>query len=299
MRVLITGGTGLIGTGLQSALISEGHSVVVLTRRPSISGQDSIQWNPESGSLNVRQLEGFDAVVHLAGEGIGDGRWTSARKARIVNSRVVSTRLLSEAIAGLETPPKVLIASSAIGYYGDRGDEMLTEDSDPGSGFLSELCVDWEKAVSPVADRGVRVVNTRIGVVLARNGGALGQMLPIYRLGLGGRLGSGRQFWSWIGFDDLIGGMMFALGNAALSGPVNLVSPHPVRNAEFSDTLARAVHRPAIFPAPAFALRLLLAEMADALLLASMRVAPTRLQGAGYQFKQSSLDSALQALLSR
>jgi uncharacterized protein (TIGR01777 family) len=288
----------LIGQGLGKELSAVGHAVTLLSRRASVAGYPSIQWDPDNGKLEGKQLEGFDAIIHLAGEGIGDQRWSVARKEQIVRSRVASSRLLAKAIGEMHTPPKVLISTSAIGYYGDRGEELLTEESGPGKGFLSDLCVEWEKAVSPVKDRGVRLVIFRIGVVLSTEGGALAEMLRHYRFGLGGKLGSGKQYWSWVGYQDLISAIIFALGTDKLVGPVNLVAPNPVTNAQFNAALGAALHRPAFMTAPGFALRLVLGEMADALLLASMRVDAKRLREAGFRFQQVELESTLKSLLS-
>ncbi len=298
MRVLITGGTGLIGQGVKRQLRAESNEVLILSRKPAVKGE-AIQWDPDTGKIDRSSLEGFDAIVHLAGENIGAGRWTAARKARILKSRVDSTRLLAETIVRLDSPPNVVISSSAVGYYGDRGDELLTEESTPGTGFLTDVCVAWEDAIRPVIDRGIRTVIPRIGVVLTPDGGALQQMLSLYWFGLGGKLGSGKQYWSWIAYSDVINGMIFALGNSSLSGPVNFVAPHPVTNEEFNATLASILHRPAFFAAPRFALRLTLGEMADALLLSSMRVSPSKLLHAGCQFEHPELDDALRAVLSR
>lgn len=298
MRVLITGGTGLIGQGVRKQLRAEGADVLILSRKPAVTGE-SIQWDPDAGRIDHSSLEGFDAIIHLAGENIGAGRWTDARKERILRSRVDSTRLLAETIVQLESPPQVVISSSAIGYYGDRGDELLTEESAPGAGFLTDVCVAWENAIQPVVKRGIRTVIPRIGVVLTPEGGALQQMLPLYKFGLGGKLGSGKQYWSWIAFEDVIGGMIFALRSPALNGPVNFVAPHPVTNSEFNSSLASTLHRPAFFAAPRFALRLALGEMADALLLSSMRVSPSKLKQGSYQFAHVELGPALRAILSR
>lgn len=298
MRVLITGGTGLIGQGVRKQLLVEGAEVLILSRKPAVTGE-SIQWDPDAGKIERSSLEGFNAIIHLAGENIGAGRWTAARKARILKSRVESTRLLAETIARLESPPKVVISSSAVGYYGDRGDELLTEESKPGTGFLTEVCLAWEDAIRPVVARGIRTVIPRIGVVLTPDGGALQQMLRLYKLGLGGKLGSGDQYWSWIAYSDVVKGMTFALRSSSVSGPVNLVAPQPVTNGEFNAKLASILHRPAFFAAPRFALRLALGEMADALLLSSMRVSPSKLVQAGYQFEHNELGDALRAVLSR
>lgn len=299
MRILVSGATGLIGRKLSGVLEKEGHTVFALTRRASIGSQASITWDPENGKLDPDQIEGFDAIIHLAGENIGGGRWTDARKALILNSRVKGTRLLCEAIEKLQSPPKVLISSSAIGYYGNRGDELLNEESGPGSGFLSDVCVAWEKATDPAIARGVRVVILRTGIVQTAEGGSLQRMLLPFRFGMGGKFGSGKQWWSWIGIDDVIEVVGFALKSEKLRGPVNLVAPHPITNAEFTKILARVLNRPAIASVPQFVLRLVLGEMADALLFSSARVEPKKLREAGYQFHQAELEPTLRTLLSR
>lgn len=297
MRLLISGGTGLIGEALQRRLRGSGDKYVILSRRPG-SGGGVIQWDPESGVIDKAALEGFDAVVHLAGESIAGRRWTDAQKKRIFDSRIQSTSLLATTLASLHQPPQLFVSSSAIGYYGDRGDEWLTEGSGAGNGFLSQVCVEWEKAAAPLVATGCRVIHIRLGVVLSRKGGALGQMLPLYRLGLGGKLGSGRQYWSWISLTDVIEAICFAVQTTELSGPVNLVGPAPVTNGEFNQTLASLLHRPALFHVPGFALRLAMGEMADELLLASIRVRPSKLESAGYRFQHASLIDALKAALS-
>jgi uncharacterized protein (TIGR01777 family) len=299
MRILVTGATGLIGAKLTGVLENDGHTVIALTRRASIDRQVSITWDPESGKLDPNEIEGFDAVIHLAGENIGGGRWTDARKARILNSRVNGTRLLCDAIEKLQSPPKVLISSSAIGYYGDRGDALLNEASGPGSGFLPDVCVAWEKATESAATCGVRVVLLRTGIVQTPEGGSLQRMLLPFKLGIGGKFGNGKQWWSWIGIEDVTNVIQFALMNEKLAGPVNLVAPHPVTNDEFTKILARVLKRPAITPIPQFALKLLLGEMADGLLFSSARVEPKRLSEAGYQFHQTELEPTLRSLLSR
>lgn len=268
---------------------------LVRTRPASATGD--AWWNPEAGQIDPPGPDGFDAVVHLAGEGIATGRWTAARKARIRDSRIHGTTLLAGAIARAARPPRVLVSASAIGYYGDRGEAVLKEDAAPGQGFLPDVCRAWEEATSPAEGRGVRVVRLRIGVVLSPKGGALAKMLPPFRLGLGGRLGSGRQYMSWVSLDDLVGVIRAALQNEALRGPVNAVSPQPVTNTAFTAALAAALHRPAIFPMPAAAARLLFGEMADALLLASARVEPARLTAAGHVFRHPTLPAALRDLL--
>lgn len=296
MKVLVTGFTGLIGSHLVRALQNAGHEVLGLSRRSGHKDLRTIQWDPQNGKLNASELEGLDAVVHLAGETIV-GRWTVAKKARILNSRKQGTELLSATLAKLQQPPRVLVSASAIGYYGNRGAEMLREESAPGSGFLAETCVHWEAATAPATQRGIRTVLPRIGIVLSTEGGALAEMLLPFKLGVGGVIGGGAQYWSWIAFEDLIGALQFALTNEALRGPVNLVAPQAVTNREFTKTLGRVISRPTIFPLPAFAARLILGEMADDLLLSSARIAPAKLVLNGYSFKHGDLEGALRAML--
>jgi len=296
MKVLITGASGLIGNAIRPALASAGHSSSALVRRTPVACE--VQWNPAQ-PLDPRNLEGFAAIVHLAGKSIS-GRWSGKFKREVRESRVVGTRTL--AIAAAESyrstgQPRVIVAASATGYYGNRGDEELTEESTPGSGFLAEVCQEWESAATPAADAGVRVVNLRIGVVLAKHGGALPAMLPAFRVGLGGPVGSGRQYWSWITLDDVVGAFLFALNSEVLHGPVNAVAPAAVRNAEFVRALAKALHRPAIFPLPAFVVRTVFGEMGEALLLGSARVRPAKLEAAGYKYRHPELGEALNATL--
>jgi uncharacterized protein (TIGR01777 family) len=292
----VTGSSGLIGSALLPVLIAQGQSVTRLVRSQS-QDDNTIEWRPEAESLNHSALEGYDAVIHLAGEPVAQ-RWTPATKQRIQASRVGTTRLLCEALAGLSAPPKVIISASATGYYGNRGDEVLHESSAVGSGFLSELCCAWEVATEPAHSCGIRVVHLRFGIVLSPRGGALSSMLLPFRLGLGGRIGSGQQYWSWITLDDAVGAICHVLNTPTLHGAVNVVSPHPVRNQEFTHVLATALGRPAIFPVPAFAIRLAMGQgVADELLLASARVAPAQLQATGYSFRHPQLDSALRNLL--
>ena len=254
-------------------------------------------WEPATGALSPGALDGVDGVVHLAGENIAAGRWTAARKARIRDSRVDGTRRLSEALARLEQPPKTFIVASAIGFYGDRGDERVTEASAPGSGFLPEVCQAWEAAAAPASDAGIRVVHLRIGIVLTPAGGALGQMLLPFKMGVGGVIGSGRQYMSWVALDDVLASVLHALRTEGLSGPVNVVAPNAVTNAEFTNALGRVLRRPTVLPMPAFAARLVFGEMGDALLLASARVEPTRLEESGFVFGYPVLDGALGYLL--
>lgn len=298
MRVLISGASGFLGQALTRALQLAGHQVVALVRRSPRA--DQMPWDPEQ-PLDPTKLAGRDAVVHLAGKNIA-GRWTEKFKQQVLDSRVHGTRTLATAAAESfrrSGQPRVFVSASAAGYYGDRGDELLTEESAPGTGFLAEVGQQWEAATAPASDAGVRVVCLRIGVVLGRDGGALKTMLLPFRLGLGGRIGDGQQYMSWIALEDVIGAMMFALDNETVRGPVNAVAPAPVRNEEFVRTLAGVLHRPAMFPLPAFAVRSLLGEMGQELLLSSTRIAPAKLQAAGYTFRYPDLEAALQAQLAK
>ena len=297
MHVLVTGATGLVGSALIPFLTTGGHRVTRMGR--SQAGEGAVRWDPEEGVLNGADLEGFDAVVHLAGENIAGGRWTAAQKARIRDSRVKGTGLLCETLARLDRPPKTLVCASAIGYYGDRGEEALTEASAPGEGFLPEVCRAWEGATEPAVRKGIRVVNLRFGVVLSAEGGALAKMLFPFRMGAGGVLGSGRQYMSWIALDDAAGVIHHALVTDALRGPANAVSPQPVTNREYTKMLGRGLRRPTIFPMPAFAARMAFGEMADALLLSSQRVVPRRLEETGYIFRLPDLEGALRHVLGR
>jgi uncharacterized protein (TIGR01777 family) len=296
MKILISGSTGLIGSALIPALQSGGHETVRLVRlsSPGTNPRNgSVTWDPKSGQLNATELEGIDAAIHLAGENIAASRWTPAQKARIRESRVSGTQLLAGTLAKLKTLPKTLVCSSAIGFYGDRSDERLNEDSPPGAGFLADTCREWEAAAKPAADRGIRVVHLRTGIVLASQGGALAKMLTPFRLGIAGIVGSGQQYMSWISLDDLVAVISFALSKETLRGPVNAVAPNPVTNHEFTKTLGRVLRRPTVFPMPAFAARLAFGEMADRLLLASARVEPKRLIEAGFRFRFPELEAAL------
>lgn len=300
MNVLVSGSTGLVGTALIPLLTTGGHEVVRLVRSKARSpSKEMVHWDPDQSMIDVAGLEGIDAVVHLAGEPIAKHRWNDKVKQKIRNSRNRPTQLLCEALAKLSRPPKVLVSASAIGYYGDRGDDLLTEESAPGTGFLPEVCSDWEAACEPARAAGIRVVNLRIGLVLAGNGGALSSMLTPFKMGVGGIMGNGRQYWSWIALDDLLGSIVHSLQTESVRGPVNGVSPNPVTNAEFTRVLGKVLHRPTIFPMPAFAARLVLGEMADDLILASCRLQPTRLLGTGYQFRHPDLEAALRHVLGR
>lgn len=302
MKVLVTGSTGLVGNALVSDLRRAGHIVCRLVRpetrvdsHAAPQGFD-VKWNPATGELGGAAV-GADAVVNLAGASIADRRWTAERKELLRTSRVESTAALVKALAKMAARPRVLLSASAIGYYGNRGDEILKEESAPRSDFLSGIVKEWEGEALKAEVLGIRVVLARFGVILAKNGGALPTMLRPFRLGAGGRLGSGQQWMSWITLDDAIAILRFGLENGAVRGPLNVVSPEPVRNVEFTAALAKALHRPALFPAPAFALRLALGEMADALLLASQRVVPEQLERLGYHFLNEDLAAALTSLL--
>ncbi len=296
LRVLISGGTGLVGTALSAFLATGGHTVVHLSRSARPGLFPTLVWQPDKGELAAHELEGFDAVVHLAGESIASGRWSPAIKQRIRNSRVQGTQLLCERLATLAKPPRVVISASATGVYGDRGNEVLTEQSPPGQGFLVDVATAWEAATSALQGR-CRVVCPRFGIVLSAQGGALRSMLPPFVWGVGGRVGSGRQYWSWIALDDLLYGLQECLFREEIAGPVNFVAPTAIDNRQFTQELASAVNRPAWFPVPAVALRLLLGEMANELLLASTRVQPTVLQNVGYEFAYPTLPAALAHVL--
>ena len=296
MKILIGGSHGLVGTALVKSLETYGHEVFRLVRHAP-TAKTEVEWSPDRYSIALARIEGFDAVVNLAGESIAEGRWTEDKKRRIRESRVKGTKLLGDALANLTVPPKTFICASAIGYYGNRGEEILTEASAPGDDFLSEVCVEWEKATALATEKGIRVVNTRFGVILDTNGGALKKMLPPFRLGLGGKIGSGKQWMSWISLDDVVGALNFALDNGALAGPVNFVAPNPVTNAEFTKTLGKVLSRPTLFPIPAFGIKLLFGEMGEALLLGGQRVAPERLMATGYTFQHAQIEAALRDIL--
>ncbi len=302
MKILITGSSGLVGTALVESLHRDGHTVGRLLRPQS--GSDAHQggrgvamrWNPETGELDG-SAAGADAVINLSGLSIASGRWSDERKRLLRSSRVEATRQLIEALRKLKPMPRILLSASAVGYYGDRGEEELTESSAPGHGFLPDLCRDWEESASRAESLGMRAVYLRFGTILASDGGALQKMLLPFKLGAGGRLGSGKQWMSWISLADALGIIRYALESEQARGAVSTVAPGPVRNREFTAELARALHRPAILPAPEFALRLAFGEMADALLLASQRVLPQKLQTLGYHFLHPDLPTALAAVL--
>lgn len=292
-NVAVSGATGLVGTELNTLLQSEGKSVTAISRQEGGSYQDSIIWDPESGLTNPARLETVDAVVHLAGESIASGRWNSKLKHKIKRSRIQGTRTLVESIAAIEKRPKVLVSASAIGYYGDRGEEELTEASSAGTGFLAEVCKEWEDEANAARELGLRVVNVRIGVVLSPKGGALQKMLLPFKLGMGGVVGSGSQYWSWIGLHDLTRIIAHCINDESIEGPVNAVSPEPLTNKQFTKGVGSALSRPTIVPMPAFMAKIALGEMAEALLLASTRVLPQKLQSSGFEFLHGDLQSCL------
>ncbi len=299
MKILVTGASGLIGSALVAALRAENHTVPRL-RRPGASLEaGDVRWDPTSGEVDSAAMESADAVVNLAGVSIADGRWNDARKRLLRSSRVETTRHLVACLARLRRPPRVLISASAIGYYGDRGEELLTEASAPGHDFIAQLAGDWEAAGLEAERAGIRTVVVRFGIVLAKQGGALSRMLTPFKMGAGGRLGSGKQWMSWVALEDAIGMIRFAIVNQNSRGPFNVVAPNPVTNAEFTRVLAHVLHRPALFPAPVFALRLALGEMADALLLSSQRVIPEKFSAAGFSFRQPQLEPAFRSVLSQ
>jgi uncharacterized protein (TIGR01777 family) len=296
MRILVSGASGPIGAALLGALKAQGATVTRLVRN-SATGNDQIVWDP-SRPLSPDTVSGFDAVIHLAGESIV-GRWTDAKKRRILDSRSQGTGHLAEAVAKASQPPRVFISASAVGFYGNRGDEILSENSPSGKGFAAEICRQWEAATHPAAKAGIRTAQMRIGVVMSADGGALPEMLTPFRLGLGGRLGNGRQWWTWVSVRDVVGAIQHVLNHNSLSGPVNAVAPNPVTNAEFTRILASVLNRPAIFPIPAFAVRMIFGEMGEELFLGSQRVEPTKLAASGYQFQHPDLKNALKEILQR
>jgi uncharacterized protein (TIGR01777 family) len=299
MKILVSGSHGLVGKALINSLTTDGHEVLRLVRQARAFGALEIEWHPNQGQLDAQHLEGFDVVVHLAGESIASGRWTDSKKRAIRESRVKGTSLLSEVLARLSRPPSVFLSASAIGYYGNRGDELLTEQSAPGEDFLSSVCIEWENATKPAMEKGIRTIHTRFGVILDPDGGALTQMLTPFRIGIGGRVGSGKQWMSWIALEDVVNGLKFLMADKRANGPVNLVAPNPVTNAEFTKTLGRVLSRPTLIPVPAFAARLAFGEVADALLLSSQRVEPSVLQDKGFLFSWPTLEPALRHLLIR
>jgi uncharacterized protein (TIGR01777 family) len=297
VRVAVSGSHGFIASALLPKLRAEGHDVLRLVRGEP-EGADDVQWDPMSRVIDAPRLDGIDAVVHLAGAGIGDRKWTPQRKRLILESRSVGTEVLARALAGLRRPPSVLVCSSAVGYYGNRGDLELTEQAPPGDDFLAQVCIAWEAATVPASQAGIRVVNARNGIVLGRHGGVLGRMLLPFRLGLGGRLGSGKQYMSWISLRDVVDAVVYALTTPTLAGPVNFTAPEPVTNAEFTDTLGDVLHRPTVLPTPLFPLELRFGkELVRDGLLAGQRAIPSALLASGYTFRDPELDRAMRALL--
>ncbi|MEP7235405.1 MAG: TIGR01777 family oxidoreductase [Ignavibacteriota bacterium] len=293
MKILITGSTGFIGSKLVARLQVSGHQVTRLVRSPSDVG---LVWDPYNSEVDISRMEGYDAFVHLSGESI-NGRWTAAKKKKIIDSRKITTRFLAECISKLSSPPKAFVCSSAIGYYGNRNDEELTESSSAGSGFLAEVCKVWEAGTKSIAEKGIRVVNVRTGLVLSPDGGALQKLLLPFKLGVGGIVGSGKQFWSWITLDDLLRIYQYAIENGRIQGPLNAVSPNPVTNKVFVKTLAKVLHRPSIFPLPSLAVKIIFGEMGQELLLDGQRVIPKKLTEAGFKFEYIDLGAALNSML--
>ncbi|HYV82520.1 MAG TPA: TIGR01777 family oxidoreductase [Pyrinomonadaceae bacterium] len=298
MRILVSGSHGLVGKALINSLTSDGHEIVRLVRgKPS--GATEIEWHPNQEKIDTASLDGIDAAVHLAGESIASGRWTDEKKRAIRDSRVKGTALLSDALARLSRPPSVFVSASAIGYYGNRGDELLTEKSAPGDDFLANVCVEWENATIPTIEKGIRTVHARFGIILDAKEGALAKMLTPFRMGIGGRIGDGKQWMSWIDIEDVVNGLKSLIGDSSVNGPVNFVAPNPVTNAEFTKALGRVLSKPTLIPVPAFGARLAFGEMADALLLSSARVKPGVLEEKGFGFRWPLLDDALRHLLAR
>ncbi len=293
MKVAITGASGMVGTALTAKLQSEGHEVVSYVRSVSSGQTGKFLWNPDAGTIDAAGLAGAEAVVNLAGENIAAKRWTPEQKEKIRTSRVKGTTLLAKTIATMANKPEVLVSASAIGIYGDRGDEMLTENSAPGSGFLADVCKEWEQSTKAAETSGVRIVRARLGVILSKNGGALQKMLPIFQLGGGGIIGSGKQYMSWVTLDDVVNALIFAIKNKSVTGAMNIVAPNSVRNSEFTDALGHALHRPVMLPLPAFAAKIIMGEMADELLLSSARVEPLALEGNKFGFEYPNLAGAL------
>ncbi|HVF66511.1 MAG TPA: TIGR01777 family oxidoreductase [Pyrinomonadaceae bacterium] len=303
MKVIVTGSGGLVGRALIRSLLADGHSVTRLVRGGAqqfrTPSSTAVEWNPDKGTIDAGALEGHDAAVHLAGEPIAEGRWDDAKKRRIMESRSKGTRLIAETLAGLSEKPRVLVSASATGFYGDRGGEVLREESASGDNFVSEVCREWEKGTLAASQAGVRVVHLRIGVVFSGEGGALPKMLTPFKLGVGGKLGSGRQYMSWITLEDLVRVIRRAMEDEHMRGPVNAVAPGAVTNEEFTKALGRVLGRPTLFAVPAFAARLAFGEVADELLLSSARVEPARLKEAGFDFKHADVEAALRSVLNK
>lgn len=296
MKILVSGSNGLVGKALVIKLRSEGHQVFRLVRR-NTGQSDEIFWNPGSGQIELAKLEGFDSVIHLAGESIAEGRWNDAKKERIRSTRIEGTHNLAKNLSQLKNPPKNFLVASAIGFYGDRGQEIMTESNTPGQGFLPYVCIDWEKAADPAREKGIPVSHLRFGIILSQDGGALQKMLFPFKMGVGGKIGSGEQYMSWISLADTIAAIIFVMKTATIKGAVNVVAPYAVTNGEFTKTLGKVLGRPTIFPMPAFAAKLAFGEMAEALLLASTRVEPSVLLKNGFKFSTERLESALTTIL--
>ncbi len=297
--VAITGASGLIATALRRRLEQDGTRVLRISRKPDLGDGNTIKWNPVAESIDRESLEGIDALFHLAGENIASGRWTADKKRRIVESRVQSTRFIAETLAALKQGPKVFVSASATGIYGDTGDTIADEETPAGQGFLADVCRQWEDAARPAVESGIRTVHPRFAMVLTPEGGALKQMLSIFRLGLGGPIGRGRQWISWVSMHDAVEAMMYLIKNPEISGPVNITSPHPARQKDFARSLGRALKRPAFLPAPPFALRLMFGQMAEELLLSSSRIRPSRLDESAYVFGDKDLESCLPGMLEK
>jgi len=296
--VAISGASGLIGSALTESLVADGHRVLKLTRG-GVTGDDAIGWDPEAGRIDAPGLEGLDAIVHLAGEGIGEKRWSDEQKKKILDSRVRGTAVLAAAVASRERKPRVFVSGSAIGYYGSCGNNVLTEDSPPGTDYLAQVCVAWEAQTKAAIEAGVRTVITRTGIVLDAHGGALAKMLLPFKLGIGGRQGSGKQWMSWVALADEVGAIRHAIDNESVSGPINIVAPNPVTNADFAHALGEALHRPTVLPTPLLPLKVRLgSELVESLLLASQRGKPAQLEATGYEFRYDTLAAALEAILS-
>lgn len=300
MTVAVTGAGGLIGSALRQSLVRDGHTVLRLVRRPA-AGEDEIQWDPLGGSVDSERLAGVDAVVHLAGAGVGDHRWSASYKRQIRDSRVLGTRTLARALAGLDPAPRVLVSGSAIGYYGDGGAEggraaTVDESSPPGEGFLAQVVVAWEAAAAPAADAGIRVVHSRSGLVVSGRGGAWGRLWPLFRLGLGGRLGNGQQYWSFVSLADEVRALRQMIDDDTMSGAYNVTAPNPATNAEVTAEMGRLMHRPTVAHVPSFVLKTVLGEMSQEV-LGSLRVLPTRLLASGFTFEHPTLRQALEAAL--
>lgn len=298
MKIAITGATGLIGRALSSSLVADGHEVVPVVRKPSSANPNAIEWNPQAGTIEAAKFESVDGVVHLAGAGIGDRRWSDAYKREILESRTRGTELLARTLTSLDTPPSVMVSGSAIGYYGDTGDTAVDESAPAADDFLAKVCVDWEAAATPAIDAGIRVPFLRTGIVLSTDGGALAKMLPLFRFGLGGKMGSGRQWWSWISMADEVAAIRWLLEHD-IHGPVNATAPNPVTNEDFTKALGSAMHRPTFAAVPSFGPKLLLgSELADALLFTSARVLPAALSASGFTFAHPTIGDALADVLS-